>query len=412
MMSLLKRASPGRPAMRQLVGGIYSRRRFSCLMLLLALIGSLVTTHSIAAPVCSAQAVGVVGGWGWENNASCQVCIDTAPVGDGWGWNGERACVLGAAQSLDSAACIDSPPFDDDWGWNGSASCRLSSSNTFASELSISPVAECIDVAPTGDGWGWNSTNSCATVWSVASYPGWTYQTLAPEDLPYRHFTHIMHFAMYPTLAGELSYGDIFTSANADRAVRAAHNANTKIILVVGGEGEGDKFIGATRPSNMSGFVREVIQRMQLHGYDGVSVDWEESVVDSQLISLVKALSAEFSAMSPRPLLTVDVLSNFVSADTAAEMAPYVDAVNIMSYFKPNRIEDEFAFYQSAGLNPGKVVMGIGLFDDADDNSAERVAQKMRYARRMGFKGAELWSTEFADWDGVIFNSYVSHRWQ
>lgn len=366
-----------------------------------------------AAPICTENAVAVVNNWGWENNGSCRVittaCEDTPPIGDGWGWNGSDSCRVPAS------ACVDSPPLGDGWGWNGTDSCEIPAAGTEQLQpqtfAGLKPVEPCTDTAPTGDGWGWNGTGSCATVWSIASYPGWTQLSPAPSTIPYRHFTHIMHFAMYPTDSGDLSLGDIFTEANADAAVSAAHAAGTKIVLVIGGEGEGDKFIGATRPDRISGFVNQVISRMRKHNYDGISIDWEEDVIDDRLVELTKRFATEFSQMTPRPLLTVDILSNFISADTAAQIAPYVDALNIMSYFIPNKIENEFSFYNSAGVAASKVVMGIGLFDDADDTPT-RVVQKMNYAKRLGFKGAELWSTEFADWDGALFNNYVNNRWK
>lgn len=418
---------------------------------LLLLVTTTILFHSTssAAPVCTENAVAVINNWGWENGGSCQVaasaCVDTAPVGDGWGWNGATSCrVTGSSNSTSSgntstgntssgnnllnnaAECFDSPPVGDGWGWNGTDSCVITTNslaanianavvNTGNNASTSTPqplaVEDCIDTPPVGDGWGWNDTGTCAVVWSIASYPGWTQLVADPSTIPYRHFSHIMHFAMYPTHNGELSLGDIFTEENADRAVSAAHAANTKILLVVGGEGEGDKFVGATHPARIAGFVDQIVQRMQKHNYDGISLDWEEEVIDERLIELTQRLANRFAQITPRPLLTIDVLSNFVSGDLAAEVAPYVDSVNIMSYFVPNRIENEFAFYQSAGVPANKVVMGIGLFPDADDNPT-RVVQKMRYARRLGFKGTELWSVQFADWDGPLFTNYVNNQWR
>jgi len=377
-----------------------------------------------AAPVCSANASAVVGNWGWENNGSCRVesvCEDTVPIGDGWGWNGSTSCRIaasgtersGAETANDSSRCVDSPPLGDGWGWDGVQSCSVGNnfSQSFLTQSSFTPVNECVDIPPVGDGWGWDGDGSCAVVWSVMSFPGWLQLSSEPTYIPFSNFTHIMHFAMYPTFNGKLDVGDIFSEDNADQAVSAAHARNTKIILVIGGEGEGDKFVGATSPANLHGFVNEVIERMQRHNYDGVSIDWEEDVIDSQLVALIKLLATEFSTMKPRPILTIDVLSILVDADTVAEIAPYVNSVNLMSYFVPNKIENEFAFYRSAGLSADKVVMGIGLFDGADDNPV-RVIQKMNYARSQGFKGVELWSVEFADWEGDLFRNYLNSRWR
>jgi len=247
--------------------------------------------------------------------------------------------------------------------------------------------------------------------WSLGSYPGWVQNQMPPNEVPYEYFSHILHFAMYPNSRGGLDIGDIFTERNANRAVAAAHAANTPIILVVGGEGEGDKFVGATSDENLPVFVENIVQRMTKHGYDGVSIDWEESVVDDQLISLILQLSRELEVMTPRPLLMIDVMTNFVSADVATAVTPYVDAVNIMSYYNFNTIEREHRYYSNAGVPNEKIIMGIGLFPGADDQKRNRLQEKMRYGRDQGFLGNELWSFEFVDFDGEFFQRYEAMRW-
>ncbi|OED39994.1 hypothetical protein AB833_12425 [Chromatiales bacterium (ex Bugula neritina AB1)] len=247
--------------------------------------------------------------------------------------------------------------------------------------------------------------------WVLGSYPGWVQKRLTPMDVPYEMFTHIMHFAMYPTDDGGLDIGDIFTDRNANNAVEAAHAFNTPIILVVGGEGEGEHFVGATNESNLPSFVDAIIKRVQKHGYDGVSIDWEEAVVDRQLIALIKALNQAFSELPDKPLLMVDIMTNFVKAKTAAAVEPYVDTLNIMSYYNYNKIEDEFDYYRRAGIPAGKVIMGVGLFPRADDLKKNRLRTKMQYARKKGFLGTELWSFEFVDWDSPIIQQYNNMRW-
>ncbi len=247
--------------------------------------------------------------------------------------------------------------------------------------------------------------------WVIGSYPGWVQKNLTPMEVPYEHFTHIMHFAMYPTDDGRLDIGDIFTDRNADKAVEAAHAFNTPIILVVGGEGEGHHFVGATNESNLPSFVDAIVNRLQQHGYDGVSIDWEESVVDTQLINLMRELHTAFDALPVRPLLMVDIMTNYVKSKTAAAVEPYVDTLNIMSYYQYNKIENEYNYYRRAGVPAEKVIMGVGVFPGADDLSPNRLLTKMQYARSKNFRGTELWSFEFTDWDSEIIQQYNSLRW-
>lgn len=139
-----------------------------------------------AAPACTSAATGLLNGWGWENNASCQVvgnattttttttvvttttnsdsnCVDSD--GDGWGWNNitRMSCRTTQTQPPEiitpvvANGCVDTPPLNDGWGWNPTLreSCRIGQTPPPPPPPGS---GVCEDSLPVGDGYGWNST--------------------------------------------------------------------------------------------------------------------------------------------------------------------------------------------------------------------------------------------------------------
>ncbi len=156
-----------------------------------------------------------------------------------------------------------------------------------------------------------NPKNSC--YWSLGSYPGWIQSRYRPDELDYTPWTHLMHFAMYPTWDGRLGNGEI-SDSNADAAVEAAHEAGVPIILVVGGEGYGSQFTIATDEAHRAQFVSDIVDRISKHGYDGISVDWEEYVHghEAQLIALVRELRIALDSVDDGLFWLIDVIVGLV----------------------------------------------------------------------------------------------------
>jgi glycosyl hydrolase family 18 (putative chitinase) len=220
---------------------------------------------------------------------------------------------------------------------------------------------------------------------SVGSYPGWVHEDWPPESLDFSPWTHLFHFGMYPTETGEIDLADMIDPTYPDRAVAAAHGAGRRIALVIGGEGTGDGFTGATRPENRARFVENVVATMSEHGYDGVVIDWEEDVADEPFTALL----ADLRTAIGDAYLGVDVLSGLVAPALAASVHEHVDTVNLMSYWSDG--DDELSAYRDAGVPAAKLVLGVGLSADYHDTTVERVRAKVDTVRRAGLAGAESW---------------------
>ncbi len=131
---------------------------------------SFVLSHpvfSMDAPICASESSDVDGdGWGWENDMSCVVSIESAAAacvdsdGDGYGWDGTATCLI-ENTPLVTGACIDSD--GDGFGWDGQSTCFVSDVPVTEQPVVVTPVlpTACIDTDPVDDTWGWNGVTSC-----------------------------------------------------------------------------------------------------------------------------------------------------------------------------------------------------------------------------------------------------------
>lgn len=230
--------------------------------------------------------------------------------------------------------------------------------------------------------------------WLIGSYPsGWGSKVPRPEEVDYTLFTHILHFGIYPTKRGEIE-----DELGADKAevINRAHAEGTKVVAVIGSEGYGKQFVSATSDKFRERFVRNIIDFMKEHQYDGISIDWEEKVPghEDQLAQLMVDLHSELKDMEPRPLLMIDVVSGLIPPSLSKRVEPLVDSINLMSYFDEGDMEQEYKAHVEAGISPKKLVMGAGIDDDYYDNHQhpERLRQKMRFSKDKGLRGVEFWS--------------------
>lgn len=233
--------------------------------------------------------------------------------------------------------------------------------------------------------------------WSMGSYPGWIQDEMPPESIDYTPWTHIFHFAMYPTAQGRLGLGEI-TEAQADAAVVEAHNAGLSIVLVVGGEDTGSEFVIATDDSHRAQFITDIIDRVNQHGYDGAIIDWEENVDghEDQIIALTRELREAMDAVDPDLLLSMDVIVGLVAPWIVDTVEPELDSVNIMSYWDDGT--DQVDAYIAAGVPASKIILGVGLSSDYADRTQAHVENKIAIVHDRGLRGIESWA--FHDLDG------------
>lgn len=175
-----------------------------------------------------------------------------------------------------------------------------------------------------------------------------------------------------------------------------AHDAGIKALLMLGGVGDGEGFAESTAPGMRATFVRNLLDYLDAHDYDGVDVDWEDNLdepgLQAQLIDFLTELrerSAEYPRWSVNPIIiTFPGYALNINTDTVepwkVTVASLVDQYNMMSYAlsfaapgwvsshfspiagaKPNRPMDltsSVEAYVNAGVPRSKIGIGIGFY--------------------------------------------------
>ena len=129
---------------------------------------------------------------------------------------------------------------------------------------------------------------------------------------------------------------------------RAAHAVGTKALVMMGGVGDGPGWVASTANATVQAtFVKNILDYLVAHDYDGIDIDWEDSLStaaqQNQLNGFLAALRTEANAraryQSPNGpfILTFPgyVLNVNVDVPVAAwkvTTASLVDQYNLMSY--------------------------------------------------------------------------------
>ena len=145
----------------------------------------------------------------------------------------------------------------------------------------------------------------------VGYYPSWLRSSLPAENIFYENLSYINHAFVWPEADGSIStYEDFYYPELIERT----HAAGKKILLALGGWGQSDGFspmvASATARSN---FINNLVDFCQLHGYDGVDIDWEHpsnSLDRANLTVLIYELRNAFDEVDKSLLLTMAVTAS------------------------------------------------------------------------------------------------------
>ncbi len=227
---------------------------------------------------------------------------------------------------------------------------------------------------------------------SFTSYPGWIQGSIPPSSFNYSPWTVISDFGLWPTTTGGIAVGDMGSLSGIPAVVEAAHKAGKKVIMAVGEQGLGPAFASAASPRYQATLITSITNDIAKYGFDGVDIDWEEDVPqhEASYVSLIKNLRATFQREFPKPVfLSADVDTGQVPPAIAAQIAPYVNSLN-METFQNDGVSSAIA-YTKAGIPASKLLMGIGVAGGYYDTSQSRVAAKVQYVEAHGLGGTLLW---------------------
>lgn len=261
--------------------------------------------------------------------------------------------------------------------------------------------------------------------WVTGYYAGWYWETYPPQEVDMSAMTHFVFGRVAPgsgTLggrpgeivkgAGTAQQADLPGTPNPgqsieDYLVSRAHTSGTKALLMLGGMGDGVGFLRSSSDAIRPTFVKNLVDYLIAHDYDGVDLDWEDELGERnaenlpadetyrRLIALLTEVRAEANARPRyqgvnRFLLTFPGYGINPNIDSVqpwqVKVASLSDQYNLMSYGigsafsgggwdswftspifgakinTPVDLETSMRLYEQAGVPRSKLGIGIGFF--------------------------------------------------
>jgi chitinase len=226
--------------------------------------------------------------------------------------------------------------------------------------------------------------------WVAGYYVGYLSHLYPIEEIEWSGLTHLFIGRVMPKADGAVDLSLDLGMKGApfvQSLIQAAHANGKKAIAFVGGEGTHKEWVSAASPTYRSRFVRNLAALVTQQGFDGIDLDWEpvEKRDHAPLLALIKDLRSTL----PDAILTfpADGASNTnhpTDRSFYAQMAPYLDQINLMTYGvaatwegwkswhssplyhrdreTPYSISGTVREYLQAGVSPQKLGIGIGFF--------------------------------------------------
>ncbi|RYZ41751.1 MAG: chitinase [Myxococcaceae bacterium] len=208
--------------------------------------------------------------------------------------------------------------------------------------------------------------------WVSGYYTGWNTELYPPEKVDFSAITHLMVGRVTPnpdgTLTAQFDHDDGPDIAR--RLAERAHAAGRQAILMVGGAGTHEGWVGAASDANRAKFAANLRRVMNDFGYDGLDLDWEpvEPEDRPKLLALVRDLRRQRSNITLTfPIHWIN--ANFpADADPwFAQLAPYFNQINVMSYEMIGPWEGWESWHTSAlrgeqGLHPTSIASSLELW--------------------------------------------------
>jgi chitinase len=223
-------------------------------------------------------------------------------------------------------------------------------------------------------------------MWVLGYYSGWNSNLYPVGEIDWGGLTHIVTAFHVPNAQGtSLDDSQAGGPQLIQSVIAAAHSAGKRAIASIGGTGAGSAFSGATSSANLAGFVGVLQKLVTMYGYDGLDIDWEDSIDNTLLQNFLKALR---QAM-PNIAITMPVVTqnNNLAGDLSVfgTVSQYVDRINIMSYgmsgtwdgwkswhssplhwnndnATPVAIDSSVDDYMKAGVPAAKLGLGSGFY--------------------------------------------------
>ena len=221
--------------------------------------------------------------------------------------------------------------------------------------------------------------------WVLGNYPWYTKFDVAPADFPYDKVTHLSLGNVWPTSPTVCCTS---TDPDFDAFVRdvipRAHAKGKTVLLQLGGAGGNPDAVfnkATATDEGAAALAAEVVRYAQARGFDGVSLDWEEQVIEARQTALAAAIRTRW----PHAVLNIDAGWAATDVSWASAAAAYVDRISPMTYVSvgnwggwdgpwhqgalyetpgshPASIDRTIQAYLAAGVPAAKLQFGIGFY--------------------------------------------------
>lgn len=146
-------------------------------------------------------------------------------------------------------------------------------------------------------------------------------------SVPYSKYSHLIYAFMAPNADGTLDPSSAYLE-DLPAFVANAHAAGTKALIGLGDGG----WRGATSSNTRAAFVANIEDFVDQFNLDGVDLDWEQSIDDSQYAALIQDLRA---ALGPDKVLSIAAYggnNNSPLATVVLAGPDQVNQINLMNY--------------------------------------------------------------------------------
>lgn len=226
--------------------------------------------------------------------------------------------------------------------------------------------------------------------WVTVAYVGYQKDLYPPEAIAWGELTHLSIGRTVPRKDGSLDTTFDIDPVNGPvlgkKLAELAHENGKKAVMMLGGAGTHEGWVGAASAENRARFVGNLVKLAADYGVDGFDLDWEpiEKADQPSFEALAKALRAAL----PGAILTVPLLYTSVHSPRGdafyGRVAPLFDQVNLMTFSMagawqgwqswhssalhgaspstPTSVDTTVEFYLASGVPPEKLGVGIGFF--------------------------------------------------